>query len=197
MDGDILKEIGGACIAHADHSLIGGDGGQVDVFTPLGRFHAAYGHPDGGDPIREWCGPSADLYGLDAAVMAAGPFMCTLMVHDGVVEADVRRMAPLSGPDAYAYVVDGVEMERRFIHEEFPEGTWSDDAESAWAAFREEVEDLADNVDISHGILNCATVTLLFQLSEIRERHYLERRDDADENHSRVRDANPLSESGE
>lgn len=40
---------------------------------------------------------------------------------------------------------------------------------SAWAAFREEVEDLADNVDISHGIVNCATVTLLFQLSEIRE----------------------------
>lgn len=173
---DILRRIGDACVAHADYSFIGAGGGQVDVFTTYGRYHAAYGHPDGDDPVRHWCERMDDMYGLDElldrTITDASPIICTLTVHNGKVDVDVRETAPLPEPSAYVYLVDGVEMERRFVHEEFPEGTWSDDLESAWAAFREEVEDATEDIDVLHSIVNCATVTLLFQSSEIKEYHY-------------------------
>lgn len=170
------QEISELCVERIDWTVVGAKGGAVTVFTGRGRYHASYGAE--GDPVEETSKsgePGGEcLFELDGTASPDHPVICTVGVHDGIAETDVRHMPPMFDEEAYEYVAN-MELDRRFVHDwsgEYYWPDWPNDTAEAWRQFREEIEDVepGDYVPFEVGP---SVLKLLFALSEITGIHYL------------------------
>lgn len=170
------QEISELCVEKIDWTIVGIEGGTVTVFTGRGRYHASYGAE--GDPVEETSKsgePGGECrFELDGTASPDHPVICTVSVHDGKAETDVRHMPPMFDEEAYEYVAN-MELDRRFVHDwsgEYYWPDWPNDTAEAWRQFREEIEDVepGDHVPFEVGP---SVLKLLFALSEITGMHYL------------------------
>lgn len=176
LDRKTAREISGLCVERIDWTVVGAKGGAVTVFTGRGRYHASYGAE--GDPVKE-TGKSGEPGGecrfeLDGTASPDHPVICTVSVHDGIVETDVRHMPPMPGGEAYEYVAN-MELDRRFVHDwsgEYYWPDWPNDTAEAWRQFREEIEDVEPDDYVPFEV-GPSVWKLLFALSEITGMHYL------------------------
>lgn len=146
LDRSTAQEISGLCVGQIDWATVGSEGGTVAIFTGGDRYHASYGAE--GDPVKETsrAGESGGgcRFESDGTASPDHPVICTVSVHDGIAETDVRHMPPMPGGDAYEYVAN-MELDRRFAHDwsgEYYWPDWPNGTAEAWRQFREEIEDV-------------------------------------------------------
>lgn len=169
LSASLVKD---TCVQNLDWTIIGKRGGTVTIFTGKNRYHAVYG-TEGGDPTRENSVkplPERSSW-FKTTASADHPIICTVIVQEGVAHTLVRHMTPMSGDGAYEDIAN-LELDRKLIHDEFPEGSWPKDSVEAWKMFHDQI----DNMEEHDGIfeLTAWTQELVFALSEFQETHYLE-----------------------
>jgi len=125
LDEKAAQEISDLCVEKIDWTVVGNKGGTMTIFTGTNRRHAVYG-TDGGDPVR---GNSKSVlpghscwFEQDGTITPDKPVICTAHVHDGVAMTDVRRMPPMGDAEAYEDIAN-LELDRKLIHDEVPEGS--------------------------------------------------------------------------
>lgn len=170
LDELSARVVSGICVERLDWTIIGDEGGTVTIFTGEARYHAAYG-TEGGDPTRENSTTPlpehSDLFKRYAS--ADHPIICTVIVRDGVAETDVRHLTAMDGAEAYEDVAN-LELDRKIIHDEVPEGSWLKDPGEAWSGFHDQIDDMDECASVFE--LSAWTLELVFALSECRETHY-------------------------
>lgn len=177
LDRKTAREISGLCVERIDWTVVGVKGGAVTVFTGRGRYHASYGAE--GDPVEETSKsvePGGECrFELDGTASPDHPVICTVGVHDGIAETDVRYMPPMPGGEAYEYVAN-MELDRRFVHDwsgEYYWPDWPNSTTKAWQQFRDEIEDIPEDYKYVLFEVEPSVWKLMFALSEITGIHYL------------------------
>lgn len=176
LDRKTAQEISELCVEKIDWTIVGIEGGTVTIFTGRDRYHASYGAE--GDPVKETGKPGEPggecRFELDGTASPDHPVICTVGVHDGIAETDVRHMPPMPGGEAYEYVAN-MELDRRFVHDwsgEYYWPDWPNDTAEAWRQFREEIEDVEPDDYVPFEV-GPSVWKLMFALSEITGMHYL------------------------
>lgn len=177
LDRKTAQEISELCVEKIDWTIVGIEGGTVTIFTGRDRYHASYGAE--GDPVKE-TGKSGEPGGecrfeLDGTASPDHPVICTVGVHDGIAETDVRHMPPMFDEEAYEYVAN-MELDRRFVHDwsgEYYWPDWPNDTTKAWQQFRDEIEDIPEDYKYVLFEVGPSVWKLMFALSEITGMHYL------------------------
>ena len=168
LSASLVKDM---CLQNLDWTIIGSRGGSVTIFTGKNRYHAVYG-TEGGDPTRENSVAPLPEHSswFKMTASADHPIICTVIVQDGVAHTLVRHMTPMSGDEAYEDIAN-LELDRKLIHDEFPEGSWPKDTVEAWRMFHDQI----DNMEEQDGVfeLTAWTRELVFALSEIQEPCYM------------------------
>lgn len=172
LDDRTAKIIGKTCLRHVDWTIVGVEGGMVEILTGAGRYRALYGS-DGSDPVALNSSSRLPAYGLDCesdgTVSGDHPVICTISVHDGTAYWDVRRMPPM--PDLFACMdIANLELDLRFIHDDTA-GYWPYDAASVWKSFYEDIE-AADGGRHPSVDAKAYSLQLVFMLSELQEKHH-------------------------
>ena len=178
LDKETAQEISELCVEKIDWTIVGIEGGTVTIFTGKDRYYASYG-TEGSDPITETSKSkepgNARWFERDGTVSSDHPVICTVSVHDGKAETDVRHMPPMFDEEAYEAVAN-MELDRKFVHDESGEDYWPDwpkDTIKAWQQFRDEIEDIPEDYKYVLFEVEPSTQKLLFALSEITGIHYL------------------------
>ena len=176
LDRKTAQEISELCVGKIDWTVVGLKGGAVAIFTGGDRYHASYGAE--GDPVKETSRARESGGGCrfesDGTASPDHPVICTVSVHDGIAETDVRHMPPMPGGDAYEYVAN-MELDRRFAHDwsgEYYWPDWPNGTAEAWRQFREEIEDVEPDDYVPFEV-GPSVWKLMFALSEITGTHYL------------------------
>lgn len=177
LDKKTAQEISELCVEKIDWTIVGIEGGTVTIFTGKDRYYASYG-TEGSDPIEETSKSKEPgnlrWFERDGTASPDHPVICTVSVHDGITETDVRHMPPMPGGEAYEYVAN-MELDRRFVHDwsgEYYWPDWPNDTAEAWRQFREEIEDVEPDDYVPFEV-GPSVLKLLFALSEITGMHYL------------------------
>lgn len=177
LDKKTAQEISELCVEKIDWTIVGLEGGTVTIFTGKDRYYASYG-TEGSDPIEETSKSKEPgnlrWFERDGTISSDHPVICTVSVHDGKAETDVRHMPPMPGGDAYEYVAN-MELDRRFAHDwsgEYYWPDWPNGTAEAWRQFREEIEDVEPDDYVPFEV-GPSVWKLMFALSEITGIHYL------------------------
>ena len=120
LNKETAQEISELCVEKIDWTIVGIEGGTVTIFTGRDRYYASYG-TEGSDPITETSKSkepgNARWFERDGTVSSDHPVICTVSVHDGKAETDVRHMPPMFDEEAYEAVAN-MELDRKFRSEE-------------------------------------------------------------------------------